>query len=99
MTTLFGWFDSWRTFAYMVIPLLVVATGAVPILAPGMVFVPFFLATLAIQFVALRLLARVTTRRSLRPVQVYGPATCPRRWRSSCPAATCGSCHAEGTGV
>lgn len=57
-TTLFGWFDSWRTFAYMVIPLAVVATGAVPILAPGIVFAPFFLATLAIQFVALRLLAR-----------------------------------------
>lgn len=57
-TTLFGWFDSWRTFAYMVIPLAVVATGAVPILAPGIVFAPFFLATLAIQFVALRFLAR-----------------------------------------
>jgi cellulose synthase (UDP-forming) len=58
MTTLFGWFDSWRTFAYMVIPLAVVATGAVPILAPGIIFAPFFLATLAIQFVALRFLAR-----------------------------------------
>jgi cellulose synthase (UDP-forming) len=59
-TTLFGWFDSWRTLAYMVIPLAVVATGAVPIVAPGVVFAPFFLATLAIQFVALRLLARGT---------------------------------------
>ncbi|HSW40941.1 MAG TPA: glycosyltransferase [Patescibacteria group bacterium] len=58
MTTLFGWFDAWRTLAYMVIPLAVVATGAVPILAPGAVFAPFFVATLAIQFVALRLLAR-----------------------------------------
>ena len=58
MTTLFGWFDSWRTLAYMVIPLAVVATGAVPILAAGAIFVPFFLATLGIQFVAMRLLAR-----------------------------------------
>jgi cellulose synthase (UDP-forming) len=58
MTTLFGWFDSWRTLAYMVIPLAVVATGAVPILAPGAIFVPFFVATLGIQFVAMRLLAR-----------------------------------------
>jgi len=58
MTTLFGWFDAWRTLAYMLIPIAVVATGAVPILAPGAIFVPFFLATLAIQFVALRLLAR-----------------------------------------
>jgi cellulose synthase (UDP-forming) len=58
LTTLFGWFDSWRTFAYMVIPLAVVATGAVPISAPGLIFGPFFVATLGLQFVALRLLAR-----------------------------------------
>jgi cellulose synthase (UDP-forming) len=58
LTTLFGWFDSWRTFAYMTIPLAVVATGAVPIDAPGEIFGPFFVATLGIQFVALRLLAR-----------------------------------------
>jgi cellulose synthase/poly-beta-1,6-N-acetylglucosamine synthase-like glycosyltransferase len=58
MTTLFGWFDSWRTFAYITIPLAVVATGAVPIDAPAEVFGPFFLATLGIQFFALRLLAR-----------------------------------------
>jgi cellulose synthase (UDP-forming) len=58
LTTLFGWFDSWRTLAYIVIPLVVVATGAVPISAPGEVFAPFFLLTLGLQFVALRLLAR-----------------------------------------
>jgi cellulose synthase (UDP-forming) len=58
MTTLFGWFDSWRTFAYIVIPLAVVGTGAVPIDAPGEIFAPFFLFTLGIQFIALRLLAR-----------------------------------------
>ena len=58
LTTLFGWFDSWRTLAFMVIPIVVVATGAVPIRAPGMVFAPFFVATLGLQFVALRLLAR-----------------------------------------
>ena len=58
LTTLFGWFDSWRTFAYIVIPVAVVATGAVPISAPGIVFGPLFLITLGLQFVALRLLAR-----------------------------------------
>ena len=58
LTTLFGWFDSWRNFAYMTIPLVVVGTGAVPIDAPGEIFGPFFAATLGIQFVALRLLAR-----------------------------------------
>ncbi len=57
-TTLFGWFDSWRTLAYMVIPLVVVLTGSVPIEAPGIVFAPFFVTTLGLQFVALRLLAR-----------------------------------------
>jgi cellulose synthase (UDP-forming) len=58
LTTLFGWFDSWRTFAYVVLPIAVVATGGVPISAPGEVFAPFFLTTLGLQFVALRLLAR-----------------------------------------
>jgi cellulose synthase (UDP-forming) len=58
LTTMYGWFDSWRTFAYITIPLAVVATGAVPIDAPGAIFAPFFLATLGIQFIALRLLAR-----------------------------------------
>lgn len=58
ITTLFGWFDSWRTFAYIVIPLVVVGTGAVPIDAAGAVFAPFFLTTLGLQFIALRLLAR-----------------------------------------
>jgi cellulose synthase (UDP-forming) len=58
LTTLFGWFDSWRTLAYILIPIAVVATGAVPISAPGEVFGPFFLTTLGLQFVALRLLAR-----------------------------------------
>ena len=58
LTTLYGWFDSWRTLAYIVIPLAVVLTGAVPIAAPGVIFAPFFLTTLVLQFVALRLLAR-----------------------------------------
>ncbi len=58
MTTLFGWFDSWRTLAYIVIPLAVVGTGAVPIDAVGIIFAPFFLTTLGLQFVAMRLLAR-----------------------------------------
>jgi cellulose synthase (UDP-forming) len=44
--------------AYMLIPLAVVGTGAIPIEAPGIVFAPFFLATLILQYVAQRLLAR-----------------------------------------
>ena len=57
-TTLFAWFDSWRMLAYMVLPVVVVATGAIPIRAPGYIFGPLFIATLGSQFVALRLLAR-----------------------------------------
>jgi cellulose synthase (UDP-forming) len=58
ITTLAGWFDSWRTFLFMLAPILVVTTGASPISAPGQVFIPLFLATFVAQFVALRLLAR-----------------------------------------
>jgi cellulose synthase (UDP-forming) len=58
MTTLTGWFDSWRTLIYMLAPILVVLTGVSPIAAPGRVFVPLFLTTFIAQFVALRLLAR-----------------------------------------
>lgn len=58
MTTLFGWFDSWRTLAYIAIPVIVVATGAVPIDAPGEIFAPVFLLTLGSQLVAMRALSR-----------------------------------------
>ena len=57
-TTLWGWFDAWRSLGYILIPVAVIATGAMPIHASIKVFGPLFLATLAIQFVALRLLAR-----------------------------------------
>jgi cellulose synthase (UDP-forming) len=57
-TTLFAWFDSWRTLTYMTLPVAVMLTGASPIDAPGSVYGPMFLATLGAQFVALRLLAR-----------------------------------------
>ena len=57
-TTLWGWFDAWRSLGYIVLPIAVIATGGVPISASIWVFGPLFLATLGIQFVALRLLAR-----------------------------------------
>jgi cellulose synthase/poly-beta-1,6-N-acetylglucosamine synthase-like glycosyltransferase len=57
-TTLWGWFDAWRSLGYIALPIAVIATGGVPITAPLAVFGPMFLATLGIQFVALRLLAR-----------------------------------------
>jgi len=57
-TTLMGWFDSWRTLAFIVIPIAVVFTGASPIAAEGWVYGPAFLTTFLLQFVTLRLLAR-----------------------------------------
>lgn len=57
-TTLFGWFDSWRTFAFMVLPMMVVVSGASPINAPGWVYGPAFATVFLMQFLALRLLAR-----------------------------------------
>lgn len=57
-TTLLGWFDSWRTFAFIVLPIAVVVTGASPIAAHGWIYGPAFATTFVLQFVALRLLAR-----------------------------------------
>jgi cellulose synthase (UDP-forming) len=57
-TTLWGWFDAWRSLGYLTLPVAVIATGGIPISAPLSTFGPLFLATLAVQFVALRLLAR-----------------------------------------
>ena len=57
-STLWGWFDSWRTLAFMLIAPVVLFTGASPISAPGWVYGPLFLTVFLAQFVALRLLAR-----------------------------------------
>ena len=57
-TTIFAWFDSWRTLAYMLLPPLVLLTGAAPIDAPGYVYGPLFASAYLLQFIALRLLAR-----------------------------------------
>ena len=57
-TTLLGWFDSWRTFAFITLPIGVIITGASPISAPGWIYGPAFVVTFVSQFVSLRLLAR-----------------------------------------
>ena len=57
-STLFGWFDSWRTLVFLALPIAVVLTGAVPIDAPASQYLPAFLAVFAIQFTALGLLSR-----------------------------------------
>src|SRR5947199_4156010 len=56
--TLFAWFDSWRTLAYQLIPVAILLTGAMPVAVPMSVFGPVALMVFAMQFVAMRLLAR-----------------------------------------
>jgi cellulose synthase (UDP-forming) len=57
-TTLLGWFDAWRTLGYLLMPVVVVATGVVPIAADPAVFFPAFLVTFGLQQLAMRMLSR-----------------------------------------
>ena len=56
--TLLGWFDAWRSLGYLLIPVGVLLTGAVPIHAPLRSFALAFGATFALQQLALWLLGR-----------------------------------------
>jgi cellulose synthase (UDP-forming) len=57
-STLLGWFDAWRSLAYLVLPIVVIVTGAVPIRADPKTFVVAFGATFILGQVALRVLSR-----------------------------------------
>lgn len=57
-STLWGWFDAWRSLGYMLLPMLVLATGGLAIAVPFTVFGPVFLATFLLQFIAFRFLGR-----------------------------------------
>lgn len=56
--TLLGWFDAWRTLGFALLPVAVVATGAVPIRADLRTFVVAFVATFLLQQLALKALSR-----------------------------------------
>lgn len=56
--TLLGWFDAWRTLGFAVLPMVVVATGVVPIRADLTTFVVAFLSTFLLQQLAMRALSR-----------------------------------------
>lgn len=58
LATLLGWFESWRTLGYLLAPMAVILTGAVPITAPPLVFLAFFAPAFLLQRWALRLLSR-----------------------------------------
>jgi len=57
-TTLFGWFDAWRTLLFILLPIAVLATGASPISAPIGLFAIVFGTAFVLQQLALTLLAR-----------------------------------------
>ena len=56
--TLLGWFDAWRSLGYLILPMVVVATGAVPIHADPLVFLVAFSAVFILGQLALRVLSR-----------------------------------------
>jgi cellulose synthase (UDP-forming) len=58
LSTLLGWFDSWRMLGLLLLPVATVLTGALPMAAPTQYFLPWFLSVFGAQQLALRLLAR-----------------------------------------
>ena len=79
LTTLFAWFDAWRTLAYLALPAMVLFSGVSPIDAPGYVYGPFFAAVFLTQLLTQRLLARgyYETRLSLVFEVLRMPAIIP----------------------
>lgn len=57
-STLLGWFDVWRSLGYVLLPMVVLATGGLAISVPFSLFGPVFAITFLLQFVAFRLLSR-----------------------------------------
>lgn len=57
-STILGWFDAWRSLGYVIIPLAVLVTGAVPIRAPLELFTLVFAVTFLVQRFALAQLSR-----------------------------------------
>ncbi len=57
-STLLGWFDSWRTLGFLLLPPAVLLTGQIPIVADGMTFAVAFGVTYLLQQAALYLLGR-----------------------------------------
>src|SRR5688500_2837353 len=56
--TLLGWFDAWRSLGYLLLPVAVLVTGAIPIRTDPTTFLAFFAATFGLQQLAMRVLSR-----------------------------------------
>lgn len=67
-TTLLGWFDAWRTLFFILIPALVLFTGAVPIQADFGEFLAVFGVSFLLQRWALRVLGRGYYREKMQLV-------------------------------
>ncbi len=57
-STLLGWFDAWRSLGYLILPIVVILTGAVPINADPWLFAFAFSTTFILGQLALRVLSR-----------------------------------------
>ena len=57
-TTLLGWFDAWRSLGYLLLPIVVLVTGAIPIRADATTFAVFFGLTFTFQQLSMRVLSR-----------------------------------------
>jgi cellulose synthase (UDP-forming) len=55
-TSMSTWLSVWRTIGYLSVPVLMILTGATPIVAPPELYLPVFLGVLALQLIAVRLL-------------------------------------------
>ena len=60
--TLLGWFDAWRSLGYLILPMIVVATGAVPIKADALTFAIVFGTMFVLSQLSMRVLARGYSR-------------------------------------
>ena len=56
--TLLGWFDAWRSLGYLLLPVAVLLTGAVPIRAEPLHFFVYFTLTFLLGQLAMRVLSR-----------------------------------------
>ncbi|MBA3236063.1 MAG: glycosyltransferase [Chloroflexi bacterium] len=63
--TLSGWFDAWRTMGYLVLPMIVVATGVVPIAVDALTFAIAFVTMFILSQISMRVLSRGCHRPAL----------------------------------
>jgi len=87
LSTLLGWFDAWRSLGYLLAPMVVLWTAAVPIRSPLLVFAPIFLITFLAQRYALHRLSRGTSPQLIGTVfeLVRMPASLRATWQLLAP--------------